>query len=143
MSEEWKHEGWVSGLGKWAWIIGLVGGVLSIISGITKLSIVGGVLLYGFGIGTGIGGGIWDIISGIIAIIISLAVIKPKFSNKCADKDWNFLMNWVWSDGFRFPWMLFWGILLHIFGFWFGGAFVTIPSLVLIFAGPEKFEWKK
>ncbi|MHA2123596.1 MAG: hypothetical protein ACW990_20550 [Promethearchaeota archaeon] len=141
MSEEWKHAGWVSALGKWAWILGIVGGIISIIYGIYTLSLVSGLLFFGLGIG--IGPAVWNIISGIIAIIIAIAIIRPKFSNKCADKDWNFLMNWVWSDGFRFPWMLFWGILMHVFGFYFAGAFVTIPSLVLIFAGPEKFEWKK
>jgi hypothetical protein len=127
--------------GKWAWGIGLVGGVVSIIWGIYQISLISAIFFFGFGLG--LGNAIWYIISGCIAIVISLFIIKPKFSKRCADNDWDTLMNWVWTDSFRFPWMLFWGILLHIFGFWFAGAFVTIPSLVLIFAGPKKFEWKK
>lgn len=141
MSEEWKHAGWVSILGTWAWVLGIVGGVISIIVGGVTIATFSG--FFFLGLGVAIGPAVWNIISGIIAIIISFVIIWPKFSKKCAAKDWDTLMNWVWSDSFRFPWMLFWGILLHIFGYWFAGAFVTIPSLVLIFAGPKKFEWKK
>ncbi|MHA2399274.1 MAG: hypothetical protein ACXADU_10360 [Promethearchaeota archaeon] len=141
MGEEWKHAGWVSGLGTWAWVLGIVGGVISIIIGISTIATFSGFLFLGLGLA--LGPAIWNIISGFIAIIIAIVIIRPKFSKRCADKDWDTLMNWVMSDGFRFPWMLFWGILLHIFGYWFAGAFVTIPSLVLIFAGPREYEWKK
>ncbi|MHA2184291.1 MAG: hypothetical protein ACXAAI_04750 [Promethearchaeota archaeon] len=141
MSEEWKHAKWVSGLGAWAWLIGLVAGVGYLIWGIVRISAVSALLIFGFGIVAG--PFIWAIIGGIVAIIISLFIIRPKFSKRCAEKDWDTLLNWVMSDGFRFPWMLFWGIMLHIFGWYWGGLAVTIPSLVLIFAGPTKFEWKK
>jgi len=141
MGEEWKHANWVSFLGKIAWIIGLASGVGYLIWGIIRISAISAIFFFGFGVVAG--PFIWGIIGGIIAIIISVAIIRPKFSNKCADQDWDFLMNWVMSEGFRFPWMLFWGILLHIFGWYWGGFAVTIPALVLIFAGPKKYEWKK
>ncbi|MHA2088926.1 MAG: hypothetical protein ACW972_11655, partial [Promethearchaeota archaeon] len=83
------------------------------------------------------------IISGIIAILISFFIILPKFSLKCSKKDWDSLLNWTMALGsIKFPWMLFWGIMLEIFGYGWGGFAVIIPSLVLIFAGPRKYEWK-
>ena len=34
---EWKHAGWVSGLGKWAWIVGLVNGLLGLLFSILEI----------------------------------------------------------------------------------------------------------
>jgi len=133
MSTEWTHASWVSFLGMIAWIIGIVSGLINVIWGILTLPLV----IIGWA------NPIWLIISGILAILISFFIILPKFSIKCSKKDWDFLLNWVMPLGnIRFPWMLFWGILLDIFGYWWGGWAVIIPALVLIFAGPTKYEWK-
>ncbi|MHA1986359.1 MAG: hypothetical protein ACW98D_06965 [Promethearchaeota archaeon] len=133
MSEEWKHEKWVTPLGQWAWIIGIISGIVNVIAGFITLPFV----IIGWG------NPIWMIISGIIAILISFFIIMPKFSLKCSKKDWDTLLNWVIPLGnIRFPWMLFWGILLNIFGYFWGGLAVIVPALVLIFAGPTEYKWK-
>ena len=84
MSGEWQHASWVSTLGKWAWILGLISGVIDIIAGLyytITLGLIPFIGAYWMGIG------IWWIISGIIAILISFAIIRPKVSVKCAQKD--------------------------------------------------------
>ena len=133
MSEEWKHASWVSLVGMISWIIGIISGAINVIWGFITLPLV----IFG------LGDPIWLIISGIIAILISFFIILPKFSLKCSKKDWDSLLNWVLPLGnIRVPWMLIWGLLLDIFGYWWGGWLVIIPALVLIFAGPTKYEWK-
>ncbi len=68
---------------------------------------------------------------------------KAYFSSKCANKDWDGLYNWVIPLGsIRFPWMLFWGIVVEVLGYGWGGFAIIIPALVLIFAGPKPYEWK-
>ncbi|MFX1426483.1 MAG: hypothetical protein ACFFBE_08520 [Promethearchaeota archaeon] len=133
MSEEWKHASWVSFLGMIAWIVGIIGGVIQIISGIVTAAL----FLFTWG------SPIWSIISGIIAILISFFIIFPQFSIKCQKEDWDSLLDWVLPVGdYRIPWMLLWGAILEIFT-WLGGLFVIIPSLVLLFAGPKEYKWKK
>jgi hypothetical protein len=141
MSEEWKHASWVSTLGKWAWLIAIVSGIIDIVISIPAI-IAAAALPFGLGIPL-MAYPIWWIISGILVILISFVIIKPKFSNKCAEKDWDSLLNWVMSEGFRFPWMLFWGIIIEILGYGWGGFAIIIPALVLIFAGPKEYKWKK
>ena len=139
--KEWKHASWVSTLGKWAWLIAIVSGIIDIVISLPTIIYLAGLP---FGIGAlGMAYPIWWIISGILVIIIAFFVIKPKFSDRCANKDWDGLLNWVMSDSFRFPWMLFWGIIVEVFGYGWGGFAIIIPALVLIFAGPKKYEWKK
>ena len=134
-----KYEKFVSELGKWAWIIGIINGLIDLIWGI-----YGEIYFLSLGFGLYIiGPYIWLIISGTLMMIISFIIIKPDFSDKCANKDWDFLLNWVIPLGnIRFPWMLFWGIILEIFGYGWGGLPVLIPALFLIFAGPKPYNWK-
>ena len=141
MSEEWKYESWVSTLGKWAWVIGIVSGIIDILIVLPSLMLLASLP---YGIGTaGIGYPIWWIIAGILVILISFVIIKPNFSSKCANKDWDGLYNWVIPLGsIRFPWMLFWGIVVEVLGYGWGGFAIIIPALVLIFAGPKPYEWK-
>jgi hypothetical protein len=140
-SGEWKHASWVSFLGMIAWIIGIISGVINIIWGFVGI-IPLAILPLGLGLPF-MGLFIWLIISGIIAILVSFFIILPKFSTKCSKKDWDLLLNWRMDiGGLKFPWMLFWGIVLEIFGYGWGGFAVIIPALVLIFFGPRKYEWK-
>lgn len=133
MSEEWKHEKWVSLLGQWAWLIGIVSGVINILIGIFTLPFV----IFGWT------NPIWMIISGVLEILVCFFFILPKFSIKCSKKDWDYLLNWVLPIGnIRFPWMLLWGLFAALFGYGWGGIAVIIPSLVLLFAGPTKYQWK-
>lgn len=142
MSEEWKHAKWVSIVGMLAWIFGILSGVGAIISGLVS-ALTYAAYPVGFGYGALMAIPIFNIISGVIAILISLIIVLPKFSMKCSKKDWDFLLNWVLNIGsLRFPWMLVWGFLVGLFGWGWGGIFILVPSFVLIFAGPEKYEWK-
>jgi hypothetical protein len=125
---EWKHANWVSQLGKWVWLICLILGVIDI--------------LLGWGIFAWCR--IWTIIGGIIVIVISLVIILPKVSNKCAKKDWDYFYNWVWKLGnYRIPFVLFWGIIVEIFGHFWAGIPVIIIGLVIIFAGPKEYKWSE
>ncbi|MFW9952183.1 MAG: hypothetical protein ACFFKA_18845 [Candidatus Thorarchaeota archaeon] len=140
---EWQHASWVSELGKWAWVIGIIGGLIDIIWGLSSTFYWLPYLVYpafAFALATPI----WLIISGFIAILISFAIIKPKVSNKCAQKDWDHFYNWVWNLGsFRFPFVLFWGILLEIFGYGWAGVPVIIVAIMLIFLGPKEYKWSE
>jgi hypothetical protein len=144
MGEEWKHASLVSSIGKWAWIIGVVNGILGLIWFIYGISVylqllaIWGPLITTFPLGT-----IWNLITAIVIIAISVLIIKPKFSNKCEAMDWDALYNWVLPLGnFRLPWMLFWGIILEFFGwYWWGGLAILIPALLLLFSGPKEFQW--
>ncbi|MFX1566799.1 MAG: hypothetical protein ACFFCV_00370 [Promethearchaeota archaeon] len=141
MSTEWKHASWVSTLGKWAWIIGIVSGIIDIVISIPTITLLAA-LPYGIG-AAGMGYPIWWIIAGILVILISFFVIRPKFSNKCANKDWDGLYEWILPLGsIRFPWMLLWGIIIEVLGYGWGGFAIIIPALVLIFAGPKQYKWK-
>jgi len=121
---EWQHASWVSTLGKWAWVIGILNGVFGILYSILFFQI-------------------WNIFLIIIGIVISFLVIKPKFSEPCGEKDWDALYGWVLNLGdFNVPWMLIWGILLLYFGWWsWGGFAVLIPAVMLLFAGPKEYNW--
>ncbi|MFW9773030.1 MAG: hypothetical protein ACFFFB_21925 [Candidatus Heimdallarchaeota archaeon] len=143
-TSEWKHASWVSPLGKWAWLVVLINGIIGIIYGIawlaTYISWYGPYLFL-----APLFLPIWNMIWGVIIAILAFVIIKPKFSNKCAEKDWDSLYGWVLNLGkLRFPWMLFWGAFIEIFGFWgWGGLMILIPAFVLLFAGPKKYEWTK
>jgi len=135
---EWQHASWVSQLGKWAWIWGLINGLIDVIWGLILVLIP-----FGYFFNT-IGQGIWLIISGVIAILISFAIVKPKISNKCVQKDWDHFYNWVWKLGsFRFPFILLWGILLEVFGYGWGGLPIIIVAIMLIFLGPKEYKWSE
>ena len=124
----WQFASIVSALGKWAWIFGIINGIIELIWGI--------VFIFFFV-------GIWNIIGAIILIFISLAIIKPKFSTKCAEQDWEALYNWTLDlGGTKIPWMLIWGVIFTIFSWWYwGGLFVLLPAILLIFVGPRPYNW--
>jgi hypothetical protein len=140
----WQFASIVSTLGKWAWIAGLINGILE--------------LIFAFvGIGLGVAANavwypvvvyspaydIWQIIGAIILIFVSFAIIRPKFSNKCADQDWEALYNWTLALGnTKIPWMLIWGIIFTIFSWaYWGGILVLLPAILLIFMGTRPYNW--
>ncbi|MEJ2251772.1 MAG: hypothetical protein P8Y97_19205 [Candidatus Lokiarchaeota archaeon] len=127
--ENWsKLEPIAYNLGKYAWILALINGIIYIIWGI--IDIVGySIGSWYFGIGAYfLSTAIWYLIGGIIVILLGFFVVKPRFSDKCAAKDWDFLLNDVLLLGnFRFPKMLLWAIILEIFSIGWGGLFILIP----------------
>ena len=144
-TSEWKHANWVSMVGKLAWIFVLINGIAGVIYGIATL--VGVLIAYApfpF-LPKPVFFPIWYMIWGFIVLIVALLIVRPKFSKKCGEKDWDALYGWVLNLGkLRFPWMLFWGAVIEIFGFWgWGGLMILIPAFVLLFAGPKKYNWTK
>ncbi|MHA2288044.1 MAG: hypothetical protein ACXABG_04575 [Promethearchaeota archaeon] len=139
---EWKHAGWVSGIGKWAWIVLLVNCILGIVvtagTLATAFALLGPFALIGSGVS------FWNIIASVIGIIFALFIIRPKFSKPCGEKDWEALYSWTLKlGGSNVPWMFIWGILLFVFGWYgWGGLFVLLPAIMLIWVGPRKYEWK-
>lgn len=134
---EWQHASWVSFLGKIAWIIGLINGLIGLFASIGFIAL-GGIFAFLL-----IPTQIWNIIASIIGILIALFIIRPKFSNPCGAKDWEALYGWTLKlGGTNVPWMFIWGILLFLFGWYgWGGLAVLIPAIMLIFAGPRKYDW--
>jgi len=133
---EWQHASWVSTLGKWAWIIGVVNGLLGILVTVGLSFVYWWIPLY-------LVSNIWNIIASIIGIVIALLIIRPKFSNPCGAKDWDALYGWVLNlGGTNIPWMFIWGLFLFLFGWYgWGGLAVLLPAVMLIFAGPKEFNW--
>ena len=139
---EWQHASWVSTLGKWAWIIGLLNGVIGIFWALFQIITLSAAWAWlpGAYVPTV---EIWWIIASIVGIAIALLIIRPKFSNPCGAKDWEALYGWTLKlGGTNVPWMFIWGILLFLFGWYgWGGLAVLIPAIMLIFAGPRKYDW--
>lgn len=150
----WKKiEDYVSLIGKWAWLILVINGIIYIIAGIWGLSwtSVAASTATSVGVYSYVAGDIayltatyvWYIIGGIITIVIAILIIKRRFSDYCAAKDWDHLLNDVLIvSNYRIPWMLIFGIVLTIFSQWWGGLSVLVPALLLIFWGPKEYQWK-
>ena len=137
---EWQHASWVSTLGKWAWIIGLLNGLLGILFSLVAVFSFGGFFALAL-----LPTQIWNIIASIVGIVIALLIIRPKFSNPCGAKDWDALYGWTLKLGSsNVPWMFIWGILLFMFGWYgWGGLAVLVPAVMLIFAGPKEYKWSE
>ncbi|TXT61073.1 MAG: conserved membrane protein of unknown function [Promethearchaeota archaeon] len=139
LSKEVTNPNWsdleplVKTIGEWAWVIVLANGIIYLITGILGLIFTFGIFTY-----------IWDIISATITIFLGIYIIRPRFSEKCAAKDWNYLLNDVLILGdLRIPWILIWSLLLILFGHWWAGIPVLIPTIILLFAGPKPYKWEK
>lgn len=131
-------------IGVWAWLVGLINGIVYILLGLVTVIFGGwGGSVVGLGATAGVTAeSVWQIVGGSICIIVSLAFVLPRFSMKCKDEDWDYLLNDVMVLGnFRFPLMLLWGILLSVFGNGWGGIAVFVPAFILLFAGPKPYEW--
>ena len=118
-----------------AWLIGIINGIIYIFWGIYALVVLGyfGILY---------ASAIFWIIGGIINILLSLIFVRPRFSTPCKNKDWDALYNdYILLGNFKLPFMILLGILMEIFGYYWGGFAVLIPALILLFAGPKQYNW--
>jgi len=141
-------------LGKIAWIVELIIGILFIIVGIYYLVVMAVVAaayqeagLYSY-VAADIAYytiyGWLYIIGGILGIIFAVALVKPRFSDKWSDKDYDYLLNDVVKIGsLRIPLFLIIGIILEILMSWWGGLIILIPLLLLIFMWPKEYKWKE
>ena len=153
---EWQYDKIASILGKWAWVILLLDALIYIIIGIyaevlayqlveracAAWRIINPLIpcptLYAATFTN-----IWYIIGAIATVLFAILIVKPRFSSKCAAKEWDVLMDDVLViGGIRFPWMFIWCIIAAIFGQGWGTFPIVIPALLLIFAGPKPYEWK-
>lgn len=126
----WKSfEEIISFVGKFSWII------LAIIAFIL---IIGAIFSF---IADGIVLGIYNLIS--VAIMAYLVWTYGKiYAAKSKEKDWSFLVNDVLVIGsFQLPKMLAYGIVISIFTYGTAVILIVAPALLIIFIGPEEFNW--
>ncbi len=154
---EWQYEKIVSILGQWAWVILLLDALIYVILGIyyevVEFQLVQQTCaawklafpttpcptLYAATFNN-----IWYIVGAIVTVLFSLLIVRPRFSNKCAVKEWDALMDDVLVlGGYRIPWMFIWCIIAAIFGVGWATFPILIPAILLIFAGPKPYEWKE
>jgi len=150
--EEWQYEKIASIVGKWAWVILLLDALIYIILGIYWEAVAFQLYTSACALvppGTCppyivTGTNVWYIIGAIVTVLFSLLIVRPRFSNKCAAKEWDVLMEDVLVvGGFRIPWMFIWCIIAAIFGVGWATFPILIPAILLIFAGPKPYEWKE
>jgi len=153
-SKFWQYENITYILGKWAWVFAIFSAIVNLLLAIWGISATiqiyqSAAAAYYAATGTPYPyiivltfSDIWNIIASIILLIFAFLIIRPRFSNKCAQKDWDYLLNDVLLIGnIRFPWMFIWAIIAEILGWW-SGILIIIPVILLIFAGPKEYKWK-
>ena len=153
-SSSWENvEGFATFLGKIAWIILLVEGLIFIFWGIWGLSWVGAGAAVAGATGTTqyVAADLayytfiytLDVIGGIITIIVAVVLVRPRFSKKWAEKDYDSLLDDVFEIGsMRIPKFLIIGIVIEIVTNFWGGLVILIPLVLLIFMGPKEYNWK-
>jgi len=151
----WQYEKIASILGKWAWVILLLDALIYIIIAIAgEIAIAQGVANFcaiwppAMGpcprIYTPSPTDIWYIVGAIITVIFAILIVRPRFSNKCAAKEWDDLIDDVLVvGGIRIPWMFIWSLIAAIFAQGWGTFPILIPAILLIFVGPKPYEWKE
>ncbi len=135
----------VDWVGKYAWPILILLSI--VILGFSLLETIPVILLsveFGSPIIPETGELVWSITSAIFVILLAWFWVKPKFSDKCVARDWDFLLDDVLVlGGYKIPWMLFMGIILEIFGYGWIGLVVLGPAIIIIFFGPRQpYNWK-
>ena len=153
-SSSWDSvEGIASLLGEWAWIILLVEGIIFLFWGIWGLSWVGAgaAVAQQAGVAEYVAADLayytfiytLDVIGGIVTIIVAVVFVRPRFSKKWAEKDYDYLLDDVFEIGnVRIPKFLVIGIVIEILTNFWGGLVILIPLLLLIFMGPKEYNWK-
>ena len=145
-------KGFAIWLGTYGWIFLLITGIIYIIGGFYILTVVavvgaqaeaaGAAGYVAYDLANLAFYGVMYIIGGILAIIFTVAFVKPRFSNKWKEEDYDYLLNDVVKIGsVRIPLMLIIGIILEIFLSWWGGLIILVPLLLLIFMGPKEYKW--
>ncbi|TFG02683.1 MAG: hypothetical protein EU540_01035 [Promethearchaeota archaeon] len=140
-------------IGEWAWIILLIEGIIFIFWGLWGLLWVGAgaVAAQQAGVAEYVAADLtWetfiyilDIIGGIVTIIVAVVLVRPRFSNKWKEKDYDYLLDDVIEIGsVRIPTFLIIGIVIEILTNFWGGVVILIPLLLLIFMGPKEYNWK-
>ena len=137
-------KGFAIWLGTYGWIFLLITGIIYIIVGfiyLTGAAIYGG-FLPASDVATLAISGVFYTIGGILTIIFTVGFVKPRFSNKWKEEDYDYLLNDVVKIGkARIPLMLIIGIILEIFLSGWGGLIILVPLLLLIFMGPIEYKW--
>ncbi|MBN1802022.1 MAG: hypothetical protein JW891_10975 [Candidatus Lokiarchaeota archaeon] len=153
----WQYEKWISVLGKWTWMVILLIAVLYLLAtiytiGSYTISFIEAknawernnpsssyFYVYEFQPFW-----IWDLLSPIILAIFACNTLRVRFSKPCAQKDWIKLFDDVWEVGeTRIPRMLIWVATAEIFGLGVAGLPILIISIILLYRGPQTYEWKK
>lgn len=84
---------------------------------------------------------LWSFIFWGIAFGLSIYFLKP-YSEKYKEEQWYYLVNDVWVLGkLRIPKLLILSISIDILLLGFGGLFVVIPIILVIFLGPTPIKW--
>ena len=137
-------KGFAIWLGKYGWIFLLITGIIYIIVGFIYFTgaAIWGPYLPASDVATLALRGVFYLIGGILTIIFTVGFVKPRFSNKWAEEDYDYLLNDVVTIGkTRIPLMLIIGIILEIFLDGWGGLIIIVPLLLLIFMGPKEYKW--
>jgi hypothetical protein len=137
-------KGFAVWLGTYGWIFLLITGIVYIIVGFIYFTgaAIWGPYLPASDVAYLAFYGVFYVIGGILTIIFTVLFVKPRFSNKWAEEDYDYLLNDVVTIGkTRIPLMLIIGIILEIFLSWWGGLIILVPLLLLIFMGPKEYKW--
>lgn len=126
-------------VGKYAWLILILIPIIMLI-----FSLLATIPLIIASIIPGTGNLIWSIISTIFEIPLAWFWVKPKFSERCANREWDLLLDDVIVvGGYKIPWMLVMGLPLEVFGYGWLGLVVLGPAIAIIFFGPRQpYNWK-
>lgn len=137
----WKSlEPYVEIVGKYAWIILIIAPIILLFYSLAAIGIFS---VYGLG-GYVAGQLAWIIIEVVVVILFAIFWVKPKFSDRCASKQWDILLDDTLKiSTIQIPWMLIVGVLIEIFGNGWVGLFVLGPAIILIFFGPRTpYNWQ-
>jgi hypothetical protein len=121
--------------GKWAWLNPLIFAVVYLIFAIVLMASSVASLF--------IGTIVWELICVAVSVVFAILWVRPKFSNKCANREWQALVDdAIVIRNIKIPKMLLVGVIVEIFGYGWSGALILGPALLIIFLAPVTFSWK-
>ncbi len=104
-----RIENYVQIVGKYSWIFAFVGALVFEILAFVSISS----RLYA--------NAIWDVIITAVDAICLFIYVYSRFGKKAQNKEWQWLVDDVLKVGlYRIPWMLIFGVILEVFGYWSG-----------------------
>lgn len=141
-SSIWSQmERYVSLAGKWSWVWPFIAILVTLILVIIALGVIAS--YSGAAYNAAVGTLVWDFISMGVMLFLVFYYVKPNFAKKCANKEWQALVDDVFTIGsIRIPKMLIFGIIFEIFSYW-GGALIMAPAVLIILFAPVTITWKK